>query len=135
MDEYVTKPFMPEEVKSIIAKLFPHPTNSLREIAMTNLRETYKLQPGQIKALFQVSIVSLVESMQAAEICLHNSQFVELESAVHKIKGTLLGIGFTDEAELALQIEETIHLGITDDCHSLLAKLKINIQPLLSKEK
>lgn len=133
MDEYITKPFMPEEVKSIIGKLFPQSSESLRDIAISNLEKTYKLQPEQIDTLFQVSTVSLVESMQAAEIFLHNSQFVELESSIHKIKGTLLGIGFTDEAELAQQIEETIHLGITDNCNSLLGKLKNNIQPLLLK--
>ena len=134
MDEYVTKPFMPEEVKAIIGKLFPHSSNSLRDIAIKNLQKTYKLQPEQIEALFRVSIVSLGESMQAAGIFLHNSQFVELESAVHKVKGTLLGIGFTDDAELAQQIEETLHMGITDDCNSLLEKLRNNIQPLLPQK-
>jgi len=132
MDEYVTKPFMPEEVTAIIHKLFPYSSNSLREKAINNLEKIYKLQPEQIETLFKVSILSLGESIQMAERSLNNSQFTDLQSAVHKIKGTLLGIDFTDEAELALQIEETIPLGNTDDCRPLFEKLKMKIKPLLS---
>ncbi len=133
MNEYVTKPFMPEEVRAVVRKLVPHSSITLREIVISNLQKTYNLQPEQIENLYQVSIVSLVESMDAAEQSLRDSQFADLQSAVHKIKGTLLGIDFTDEAELALNIEETLHLGSTGNCQSLLDNLKLAIQPLLSE--
>ncbi len=104
-------------------------------IATENLQTIYKLKPDQVKTLLQVSIQTLTDSLATARVALDNSNLDDLQSAAHKIKGTLAGLGLTSEAALAERIEQGIRQNIQNDNHFLLENLSWSVQPLLSSEK
>lgn len=108
---------------------------TLCAIATENLQTIYKLKPDQVKTLLQVSIQTLTDSLATARVALDNSNLDDLQSAAHKIKGTLAGLGLTSEAALAERIEQGIRQNIQNDNHFLLENLSRSVQPLLSSEK
>lgn len=106
--------------------------STLYDTAANNLRETYKLEPEQIEQLLQVSIKSLNESLAITEHAWDSSDLIEMCRAIHKTKGTLLGLGLTAESDLAKEIENSLRSGITMDYNKLLNNLQKRIHPLLS---
>jgi len=132
MDDYLTKPFIPEDIAAILGKFAPAGPQNLSERALANLEKTYKLPPEQLQELLQVSITSFEGSIQEAEKALRERELSGLQSAAHRMKGTLLGLGLSDEAALAREIEENIRQGTKQEYHLLFARLKQKIEPLLS---
>jgi len=115
-----------------INNVSPTSQKSLFETAIDNLQTSYKLQPEQIKRLLHVSIQSLNESLADTEQAWESSELADMQRGAHKTKGTLLGLGLTEEAEFAKEIENTLRLGEARDFSSLLGNLRKSIQPLLS---
>ena len=112
----------------------PNHQQALCDIATENLLNIYKLKPDQVKTLLQVSIQTLTDSLATARVALDCSNLDDLQSAAHKIKGTLAGLGLTTEAALAEGIELGIRQDIQNDNHFLLENLSRSIQPLLLPE-
>jgi HPt (histidine-containing phosphotransfer) domain-containing protein len=108
------------------------PQNNLYDTATSNLQNTYKLEPEQIERLLQVSIKSLNESLIVTEQALDSSDLIEMRRAVHKTKGTLLGLGLMAESDLAKEIEHSLRSGKTMDYRLLLNNLRKRIHPLLA---
>ena len=133
MDDFISKPFMPEDVTFAIRNVLNTSRQSLSAVAIENLQKMYHLQPEQIEKLLQVSIASLVESLTTAEQALDGSRFADFQSAAHKIHGTLLGLGLRAEAELSKEMENDLRLNTTKDYHVSLKNLKRNIQSLLQE--
>lgn len=108
---------------------------ALYDLARENLRKSYGLGPEELQQIMQVSIKSLRESLEAAQLALDRSNLMDLLTAVHKMNGTLLSLGLTAEAEPAKQIELDLRTNIDRDYHSAFDDLKQNLQPLLSAGK
>jgi HPt (histidine-containing phosphotransfer) domain-containing protein len=107
------------------------PENNLYDTATKNLRKTYKLEPEQIELLLQVSIKSLNESLAVTKQAWDSSDLTEMRRAVHKTKGTLLGLGLMAESDLAKEIEDSLRSEKTMDYRLLLNNLQKRIHPLL----
>jgi len=133
MDDYLMKPFIPEDITAVLRKFAPAGPQGLSERALANLEKTYNLQPEQLQELFQVSVTSLEESLQEAGEALRETDLSRLQSAAHKMKGTLLGMGLTAEAGLAREIEQNIRVEAQMEYQRLFDRLKRNVEPLLTE--
>ncbi len=125
MDDYVTKPFKPEEVIKVIARaagrrLLAHgETDSTPERKRGKIRtkplniekirkhlvDMYGITNDQVNALQEGAQKSLMEDFANAEEAISRGDMDSLTLAAHSIKGVLKNLGLTSLAELAWRIE------------------------------
>ncbi|WP_457577475.1 response regulator [Desulfomarina sp.] len=151
MDEYLTKPFQPEQVMELLQKFSAEkidcqstsnePTSqtvehseakeNLRKRVQTHLSKTYKLQPDQIDQLLVTSARSMSEHLNKA-LAASNAEDDELLCAtVHGLKGNLLNLGLQKHAQTAVMAEQRARAGEISSCHRLLISLQKSLVELL----
>ena len=133
MNDYLTKPFQPEQVRATLAQVMekltlspdtrqetseqqgdgPHQTNTHPEHAprlldrvRAHLQTTYSLAPEQIEHLLQVSLTSLSTTLARAMQANDRDAVETLSSCCHALKGSLLNLGLQKQAAMASELEE-----------------------------
>ena len=158
MDDYLTKPFQPEQVLDALASFHPaistrmekehaatgpsreqgsteetaSGNNNVIEIVRAHLRATYKLEPKQIDELLQTSADSLGEQMNKAGKALDAGDNEALRKAAHAAKGNLLNLGLKELSELAADLEEQAKAGKIENCGDILKDLRAGLTELLA---
>lgn len=151
MDDYVTKPFEPEEIFSVLEKFSAAPSgknsagpNSFapdnkknnacpidKEAIREHLHEKYQLAPDKIELILTMLKSTLEIQFSACEQSLANSDMAALGLAAHTIKGALLNAGLHDWAELARCIEFKTKKGEKIDFEAGLGELRKGLAPLI----
>jgi PAS domain S-box-containing protein len=126
MDEYMTKPFHPEQMAAIISSLVPKTASLVKPSAMPKqcavgtaagsasgsdaearkyLKSRYQLQDEQIEEVMKISAEMIVKHMRHIKKGLNQKDYRALSDAAHGLKGSLLNLGLKDAAALAKKIE------------------------------
>ncbi|HIJ89510.1 MAG: PAS domain S-box protein [Desulfobulbaceae bacterium] len=157
MDQYVTKPFQPEQLLGILTGLSrdkdnnghndvrqgerpPRPVRAEEgavspESVKRHLREKYLLPEANINHLCQIARMTLAEYLGQLAQAAGQGDFAALIKISHTIKGELLQLGLEQWGELA----RTIELGAKDgdptvDYSGLIAQLQAGLAGLLGGE-
>ncbi|HHD57399.1 MAG TPA: PAS domain S-box protein [Desulfobulbaceae bacterium] len=153
MDEYLTKPFQPEQVVEVLQKFGGKETladsrpasaepvspaadesemeNDLGSRVRLHLSTTYKLQPEQVDQLLVTSARSLSEHLDKALAALEAEKSDLLREAAHGLKGNLLNLGLQEHAQTAAMVEQRAGAGETRSCRRPLVSLKSALAELL----
>jgi signal transduction histidine kinase/DNA-binding response OmpR family regulator len=128
MDDYLTKPFLPDQLQATLLDVFtgaPQPAHEkspetrsagdlLRpprmEAVRTHLRVTTMLKPDQIEQILQAALRSIDDCLNKAAKALDHQDEEELGRVAHTLKGTLLQCGLDEWAAQA----QVIQTGIRD---------------------
>ncbi len=153
MDEYLTKPFQPEQVIEVLQKfggqetMMGSPSASDGPVSPTvddpdleedlgscvreHLSKTYKLQPEQVDQLLVTSARSLAEHLDKALAALKAEDSDLLREAAHGLKGNLLNLGLAEYAQTAAEIEQGAKNGESRSCRRRLISLQTALAELL----
>ncbi len=154
MDEYLTKPFRPEQVVEVLQKFGNKETTTdslsasdesvspaadesgmeedLGSRVRNHLSTTYRLQPEQVDQLLVTSARSLSEHLDKALAALDAEDSELLREAAHGLKGNLLNLGLSEHAQTAAMIEQRAGAGEeTRSCRRPLISLKSALAELL----
>jgi CheY-like chemotaxis protein len=158
MDDYLTKPFQPEQVLDALAGFNPEsrrpaqPPEDMGEhhgtsgnegkseqrqedpvtAVRAHLQATYGLAAEQIDQLLSTSAASLRGQLAKAEQALRDNQDETLREAAHAAKGNLLNLGLNDLSRLAARIEKKAEAGELDQCGDDLRDLRAGLADLLA---
>jgi CheY-like chemotaxis protein len=117
MDEFLGKPFSPEELHGVLERLEmpvrseplqpvrPAEIKSLKEMAVTHLKQVYKLDDKTVKHLLNVTYDKLDSSKSELQAAFLQNDSVKLQALTHSLKGVFFNIGLVELAELAKEIE------------------------------
>ena len=123
MDDFLSKPFTLKAVSSILASITkqnvvvcddreePQDESVFQEVielaaaSIAHLKKKYPLSDEQLQQLLAESVKSIGQSLQMIEEALAQADFSSLASGVHRIKGTLLGLGAEQCVALCRKIE------------------------------
>ncbi|HHD56434.1 MAG TPA: response regulator, partial [Desulfobulbaceae bacterium] len=155
MDEYLTKPFQPEQVVEVLQKfggketladsrpasaepVSPAADESEMEKNLgcrvrLHLSTTYKLQPEQVDQLLVTSARSLSEHLDKALAALKAEESDLLREAAHGLKGNLLNLGLQEHAQTAAMVEQRAGAGEVHSCRRLLVSLQSALAGLLGQ--
>ncbi|MDH3392832.1 MAG: response regulator [Desulfobulbaceae bacterium] len=150
MDGYITKPFQPEDIFSILDKqtdtrkkvisgdkpeqyvLTPTDPPATVAAAREYLKNSYHLIPEKIDTLLETTHTQLAERLAAAEHGLKDNNMDEVVLAVHSLVGVLANLGFESWAKMAREIEQTGKKNPDqEEIRKQLAVLREGIAPLL----
>jgi len=135
MDDYVTKPFMPEHITQALNKITPHfysvdsgtqpPTSSkniretsrhvLHEQIMTYLTKNFRLPPDKVHEIMDKSKKHIHSAIQQFNLAREQDQKDSMSHILHDLKGTLLNLGLTEWAEHADLMEKATKKGNDPD--------------------
>ncbi len=130
MDYYITKPFLPEDVYSILKQLFstaqpgvePRPEHAHKEQAATmqqhfpktvacpkmvrkHLVSACRIPPERVDLLLNTFRLTLAGYLDDAELALSTGDAAGLRLAAHSLKGGLLNMGLNEWADVAYLLE------------------------------
>lgn len=155
MDDYVTKPFEPEEVFKIIALVTGKGLSSenaheisfdedrrvyrldpvlVRQITQ-HLFETYKLSSDKIEIMLEDARTTLRTELDNAETALTRGDLASLSLATYAMKGVLRDLGLHDWSDLAHRIEHRQVRTMENLTHALeeqIMALRKGLAPLLN---
>jgi signal transduction histidine kinase/DNA-binding NarL/FixJ family response regulator len=128
MDSYITKPFQPHELASILHSLIdlpsvssgddaqaapppaPHSASFLAparvEQVINHFKNAFIFKDDQITRLVSLSRKSITKNLGIAKKMLQEQNLEDLGIAAHTLKGTLLQCGLNDWAEKAQEIHD-----------------------------
>ncbi|MDD2463016.1 MAG: ATP-binding protein [Desulfobulbus sp.] len=151
MDSYLTKPFQPDQLQSILVDLLSDsPSGRKGDITAENskntssngsipqrttirhhLQATTMLQPEQIDRILVAALRSIQECLAKVADAQQQGKTDELGRAAHTLKGTLLQCGLDSWAEKA----QAIHTGIRDQqalsYADMVVELQVGLAPLM----
>ena len=149
MDYYITKPFQPEEVKAVLAKvaetlpaappLLPpaSPAADAAPIALDvireHLRQQYQLEEASVEAIVVKIRGSLAEDLRMAQEALAAGDLPRLRQVAHSLKGVLLNAGQFEWAELAATIDNGIRENRQADYGALVDRLAYGFSSLAAE--
>jgi len=148
MDDYITKPFDFEAIRSILinfinpdliqtrkgdADMVLIPKKDIRSQTKDHLRATYHLDDGQIDQMMITVEKTLSLNLLRAESAISHRDLNELGEIAHSIKGSLLNIGLDDISDTAKTIELHSKEGLDTDYQVLLSQLQKNLVGLLKE--
>jgi len=124
MDDFLGKPFMPDEVFKAINRLklfgqgktaapnmpcMNHTSGvSLHAQAVAHLKQIYRLDQPTIDKLMGDAIINLTKLQQELTLTVNEGNVVEQKNTIHKIKGVFLNLGLGKIATLANEVEVAI---------------------------
>ncbi len=127
MDEYLTKPFLPEHLHNVLQLLFQGTgaeqmeileeggeknsqekleSGYLRRQVLHHLTTAYNMADAQAEQMLREGVTSLVELLGVIVFAQKRSDWPALCKAAHSLKGILLNMGLERVANQAKQIEE-----------------------------
>ena len=153
MDEYLTKPFQPEQVVEVLQRFGgkeraadappaadepvspaadgPGITEDIGSRVRNHLSATYKLQPEQVDQLLVTSARSLSGHLDKALAALEAEDSELLREAAHGLKGNLLNLGLSEHAQTAAMIEQQAASKEIHSCRQPLKSLQAALAELL----
>ena len=126
MDDFLTKPFMPEHLHERLNKLSIHiaapgtPAGTCRETkaknlddskstfhqeAFSHLKTIYGIDDATVEELLERACVTIVEDLLLLSKALQNKELQEMQKTAHSLKGALLNLGFKNLSDQAKDIE------------------------------
>lgn len=137
MDNYLTKPFEPRQIESILGSITGHtntaaappmtgktvsqPPNEQKQehVTQANTKEAikrhfqdhYELEDNQIEQLLATSIQSLQEQLELTRTAIKKRDITTIAMTTHTLKGNLLNLGMKQQAALAEEIESKAKTG------------------------
>ncbi|MCK5681313.1 response regulator, partial [bacterium] len=156
MDDYLTKPFEPDDIFAIINR-YPRvpdrteaeseiisvvppevgsPENrkfgfSLPEIVFQHLKKEYQLGDEQIEQLIEVSRQNLRENLELLQKECTAENFTGVQQSAHALKGILLNQGLKNLAEDVLEIENEARNESLSGCQKRVAQLAHDLSKLM----
>ncbi|MCK5681654.1 response regulator, partial [bacterium] len=149
MDDYLTKPFAPSEIFTLINRHLPLSQkrttakkttltvssenhfaenekvgSTLPETVHQHLKKEYQLEDEQIKQLIGVSRKNLHKNLELLNKEYEVENFVGIEQNAHALKGILLNLGLKVPAEYALKIEREALSKNATNCQKLMNDLQ-----------
>lgn len=152
MDDYITKPFQPEEVFSVLAEIINgslnrndgKPTKVAAHIkenkelppvivrdAEEHLLQHHRLSPKKLEHMITTLRTSISKSISLAEKALLQGDMAQLTFGAHTLMGTLLTIGQNEWASIAAIVESGGKTGENHDYAALIKDLKRGLAPLI----
>ncbi|MCD6535166.1 MAG: response regulator [Deltaproteobacteria bacterium] len=156
MDDYLTKPFVPDEIFALINRHLPvsarsgsgaefilaeatedhlsEPSEagaSLTELVSQHLKKEYQLDDEQVKQLIKVSRQNLQKNLELSQKECELENFIAIKQAGHALKGILLNMGLKVPAEYALKIEDEALSENATECHKLVVGLLAELQEFI----
>ena len=154
MDDYITKPFLPEKVFEVLRQFAgkpkqrekaadappevmdkekgggPHPAEP--EAIKKYLVKMYGMTPGKINDMMAAFAHSLTTNMEAAEKAIAEQDMASIAMAAHAIKGGLLNAGLKDWADCAHRMEITAESKENMDYKARLSELRAGLGPIMN---
>ncbi len=133
MDEYLTKPFVPETVKSLLKRFAgtvgePVAKTNTKEVPMIpslrcrmeeHLSREYGMSDKQVKAMVEIGFNDIKKNLVGIRASFASNDsltdYDALRMAAHSLKGVLMNLGLKEEADAAKEIEHTAKNGITSN--------------------
>ncbi|MDH4331551.1 MAG: ATP-binding protein [Desulfobulbaceae bacterium] len=147
MDDYVAKPFNPEEIFAVLARYVGEgPTERARtpDVAKTelgqeaflaklhaHLEKIYRFSPEKRAYMLEGAGNTLREYFAKGEEAMARNDLEDLSRVAHSIKGSLAGLGLTDLASLAERIEKQ-QARSTDNKEEMLRRQFVELRNSLS---
>ncbi len=160
MNDYLTKPFQPEQVAASLAQVMggqylsagftqnspenrkyssPHIQADTDQETLTlepirsHLEATYAFEPEQVEHLLDVSLKSLSKNLTQAEQAQESNDLETLIALGHALKGTLLNLGLREQAVLAAELEKDAGNISKEERQNLLDKLSQSLENILEQ--
>lgn len=150
MDDYLTKPFQPEDVLAMLTRFFGSSEKQQRKgkkkeavlqkkqplekvsaaMARDHLQKTYHLSDEQISQLLSSTGQVIRETLDGAEKAAEDGDLEMLGVAAHKLKGTLLNLGFDGLAARVLAVERGAKGKKQMDYVADLVEIRAGLEPL-----
>jgi len=144
MDDYISKPFLVEEIIERIRKWFPHPSGAqqkdtvtkpiaraatkgdvLDETVLKRLKEmTAGSDPAFFKQVIRMYIDQSAELVKSIAIACREKNATQLAQDAHKLKGSSLNVGAKKVSDTCLRLERNGKNGETNGCEPLVAQLQ-----------
>jgi len=147
MNEYLTKPFMPEQINNVLHLLFQatvapqaedneqkttantpdgKPMESLPEQVVNHLKSVYGMDDETAKKMLHGAMSSLESTLVEMANALEAKEYPDLHKATHSIKGALLNMGLKQLSEQAAAIESAAKNGAhhKEDCTVFIAAIR-----------
>lgn len=156
MDGYITKPFQPTELASVLQSLSCLPPSSSKDDSSTaapprlptevtlpaveveqvlhHFKNALIFQDDQITRLISLSRKSISTNLGIAEKMLKEKNLEAMGIAVHTLKGTLLQCGISDWAEKAQEIHDGARNHLELPYADLLAAMRSGLRELLNDQ-
>jgi PAS domain S-box-containing protein len=158
MDSYITKPFQPQQLLSVLAALpslaslqqqeepaarpiapqaapltapAPSATPTRDEVA-AYLQRTTLLGPEQVDRILMAAQTSIREHLAAADRALEEGDWVALAKTTHTLKGTLLQCGLAPWADMAQEIHRAAKADPPRPCADLLTVLRQDLNEIIT---
>lgn len=151
MDDYITKPFQPEEIFSVLRRVLAGGEERLdgqaeknatakgqyKELppivvgnAQQHLMQQYQMSLGEIESMMASLQRSISDRLHTAENALKDGNMEKLIYCAHSLKGTLGTIGQKEWASVAAFIETGVKNGESNDYDVLIEDLQRGLAPL-----
>jgi HPt (histidine-containing phosphotransfer) domain-containing protein len=148
MDDYITKPFQPLKLVSMLHAYTPapamhdssagrhqqKPANRRREL-VEGIAKTLETQTGlktaQVEKLLDKAVLSISQNLHAANTALEQKDYQTLHRTAHNLKGVLLQCGLTHGADLAGQIQRGSQMELPLPYLDLLKEMEEDLRVLL----
>lgn len=151
MDDFLAKPISREAIEQIINRVFgtsgaggniavpeevgvERDLETIMELAMSHLQKAYPLPQEQLSQLLEESFRSLRKSFSEASQSLQSNDSRSLAHSAHKLKGTLLGIGFAPEVADARALQRFAENNETSQCQTVLGRLEQNLRAIFKRD-
>jgi HPt (histidine-containing phosphotransfer) domain-containing protein len=158
MNDYLTKPFHPEQVAASLAQVMgwqnpsvgftrnsptkgncsssQQPTDTELEISplehiRCHLETTYAFEAEQVDRLLEISLKSLSTTLAQAEQAQASNEIETLADHCHSLKGILLNLGLREQALLAAEIEQKAGNISPDERQNLLKELSQSLETIV----
>jgi CheY-like chemotaxis protein/HPt (histidine-containing phosphotransfer) domain-containing protein len=153
MDDYLTKPFQPDQIEQVLATIIGNGTpqtssivpadrsarnntssnlhsRTLTELIKRHFRNKYSFEEQQIDQLLVVSIKSLKKNINKAGDAAVQKDYASVAAFCHTIKGNLLNLGLAEYAATAGKIEINASTDKKFDYERSIAELQTTLSEL-----
>ena len=146
MDGYLTKPFLPDQVVSALSQFAgrsgednqveqtggsTNKDNSIYLRAKENLSREYSLEEEKIDSLLTTSFSIIREDLKKLTTAAAAQKIKQTGMIAHSLKGILLNLRLTDEAELANILHKRSEQEEWQEAVELVEKLKSSLQEIM----
>jgi len=152
MDGYLTKPFQPDQLESILVEVLgrhPDPaqgatatpeekaqatqSGSQLEAIRNHLQSTTMLQPEQIDRILEAALASIRQWLYRVSEAQRQGDMEAMGRAAHTLKGTLLQCGLDVWAHKAQAIHTAVRAQQTAPYADLILELQRGLEPILKE--
>ncbi len=151
MDDYLNKPFQPEEIIAVLGRIArrhaaiiadgaaPLTATAPPSVSAAGIRrhltDQYLLSPEKLDYFMRGASESIAAYLNDAEASLENREMRALTLKAHAIKGSLLNLGLPQVADIARAIEQGAKTGTgsTEEFARQLAEMRRELAPLLNE--